>query len=1265
MAAPNKDRPGLGSKQTSGVSVAKPQSTPRASDAGLRKSSSTAIRPSITPSQSSSNVAKRKPPKLPSRQASEISQGSGKTRTTTVLRRPSNLSGRTGSTDQSRKPPKLPARSSSGLPSNAAQARKPSLTTRKPSDLGTAQTKPEVKRKPPKLPPKQTEKKPVAGPSERKDLQAPKETAVQTAGKNEAAHKVKEEQQDLKSILSDSQCEDLISLTAGITNRMRRAIEDNFNATATLNKIGDQDGAKDQFASLDFDPGTVDVAAYDKEKKLRDERQKELSRPKVKELKTASLKWFDEWQREFLKRIDETVNPGKIMALQRARDERQDKSSLAKSRPVQTISSITEDEQAISPKLEQLFPRVPTALTKMPLARRALVLHSFLLLLLSLEHYNAASRVFLLYLASSLKLGLKSLRDDEEKTAKGLLEAAKQISASKDTLAKGKESEESRIWKMRLATVAGAAIVGLSGGYAAPMIAASVGAMMSELGLGTSAAAGYLGAVASNTYVVGSLFGAYGGRMTGDMMRNLSADVQDFAFLPVHGERKEHEDSINAVTDTRRLRVTIAISGWLLEKEEVVTPWRVLKPSAEAFALRFELQTLMSFGQSINTMSANDAYGFAQSAFSQRAMVTDLTSAIWPIALVKIARVVENPFSLAKARADKAGKVLAEALISHSQGERPVTLIGYSTGARVIWSCLTSLAERRAFGLVESVVMLGAPVPSDISTWRSMRTAVGGRLINVYSKNDYLLAFLHRTSSLQYGVAGLMPISGLSGVENYDVSEIVSGHLRYRYLIGSILQRIGFEDIDKDEVTKEVDAFKKMAEVEDKHDYVEEVTKSAGEIYKKYAKSGKQPPNKKISDKEADRQISAMEKEVQQNTQQGLMQWAVEQLYLSRPAMPSTEDITKAKSDPQAATKDVTKSANKTADAATKSMYQRAKEAVYISRSGGAEGEDTAKAKVAQAQGTVASNAPNSYLATAAGYIPTSYIPGFGASGSGAQDEAKKLGQASEKTGVTRPGKEQDKAKGAVTGSKKAKKSQKSVGDQAKPTVAKEKSIIEQGDKGKETESPTEASLSTTSTQGTTIYTPGDSATDDNPENSTGDKEETDKSAQSDESASNKYQEKANETASATGYSSYIPSFGFGSSSSKDPKSAQEGPPEASDNSESATDSFKTANEEELMSEDTTPTKASAQKSLDRPGEKTAGYRSYIPSFGFGRSAALSSPNTSAKTSSDKPDEADEGKKQESSDASKEATPEHKSVTEGSDTETDEQKPPLEDPFVD
>lgn len=92
---------------------------------------------------------------------------------------------------------------------------------------------------------------------------------------------------------------------------------------------------------------------------------------------------------------------------------------------------------------------------------------------------------------------------------------------------------------------------------------------------------------------------------------------------------------------------------------------------------------------------------------------------------------IDNPFAVARNRSEKAGAVLADALINKAQGERPVTLVGYSLGSRVIYACLKSLAERQAFGLVESVVFIGSPVPSNTDNWRVMRSVVSGKVINV------------------------------------------------------------------------------------------------------------------------------------------------------------------------------------------------------------------------------------------------------------------------------------------------------------------------------------------------------------------------------------------------------------------------------------------------------------------------------------------------------------------------------------------------------
>ncbi|MCJ1283547.1 hypothetical protein MMC26_002877 [Xylographa opegraphella] len=736
-------------------------------------------------------------------------------------------------------------------------------------------------------------------------------------------------EQDLTTFLDEAQCADFTLLIGTITQRMRESISANFDPAAGLDRdlIGDVGKSEDdKINNPDLDIGTVDVGAYDAEKKKLADIEKELAGPKFQKLKEESLQNFDGWRRAVMKRAAEAVH------LQQDAEKQMDEAANSDGRPPTTTQKepqkgplTTDKAERSAPKLEDVFPRVRTPLTKLTMAKRTLILHSVLLLLISLENYSARSRVLLLFLASSLKLGLRALGTEEMKVAKGLLESAQQINADEEAQNKVAASEKSRKWKMAAATAAGAAVIGISGGMAAPMIASGVGAVMGGLGLGATAAAGYLGSVAGSTYLVGALFGAYGGKMTGQMMDNLSREVEDFAFLPIHGRRKEFSDDKEAASEERRLRVTIGVTGWLTEKEEIVKPWRVLNTDSEVFALRWELETLMNLGNSMNTMLSSAAWGYAQSQIIQRTVFAELMSSmIWPMGLVKVARVVDNPFTLAKSRADKAGEILADALINRAQGERSVTLIGYSMGARLIYACLASLANRKAFGLVESAILIGAPTPSDTANWRLLRSACTGRLINVYSEKDRILAFLYRTSSIQYGVAGLSKIEGLTGVENVDVSETVSGHLRYRFLIGKILQKIGLQDIDKEEIRNEEAAFETMLAEEKEQDLIRQAKEKSQNYLGK----------KEVSDRDAEQEADSMEEEIQRKNQKSMMQWASEQLYISRAAPADPDEVADLGAKALKSGANVADDAAVAGSKSTKTYYQYAKDKLYLQRSG-------------------------------------------------------------------------------------------------------------------------------------------------------------------------------------------------------------------------------------------------------------------------------------------------------------------------------------------
>ena len=452
-----------------------------------------------------------------------------------------------------------------------------------------------------------------------------------------------------------------------------------------------------------------------------------------------------------------------------------------------------------------------------------------------------------------------------------------------------------------------------------------------------------------------------------------------------------------------------------------------------------------------------------------------------------------------------------------------------------------------------------------------------------------------------------------------------------RYLVGSILQKIGFEDLDKEEVTKEAEAFDRIVEEEKKQTYVKQAgevyEKASGkglgkELYNKYGKriglDGKEPSDKvkNISDADAEKQATAMEKEVEVKTQKGLMQWAVEQLYITRPSVPSTGDVKDAAANPQGAVADTTKTANKTADAATKSLLQRAKEATYLSRSGGVEGQVAANDKLTQAQSIALSAAPAGYLATAAGYIPTSYIPGFG-SASKATEAADDVGKQAGKL-------QQDGSKAVKPPLKKTDSARKSLGKLAGPALKRTESAqkklagatkdpsqaateAKQASQDAVKDLPKPLSRTTTGTKkqlGDASKKVSDVA--DNAQKTIGD------AASDPTKVAEKGQVQAGEaTASvekaASGVTSYIPSFGLGGSSKKAKPAAPRRAPSGPAKAKGAT--------EKIPSEATQSTGKTTTKARENAtGEETtsAGYSSYLPHFGYG-SSKTSQPTATPK----------------------------------------------------
>lgn len=173
-----------------------------------------------------------------------------------------------------------------------------------------------------------------------------------------------------------------------------------------------------------------------------------------------------------------------------------------------------------------------------------------------------------------------------------------------------------------------------------------------------------------------------------------------------------------------------------------------------------------------------------------------------PIILTKLSYLIDNPWAVSLDRATAAGKILADSLIERNLGTRPITLVGYSLGSRVIFSCLQELAKRGAYGLIQNVYLFGSPVVFKKEEYLRARTVVPGRFVNGYNRTDWVLGYLFRlTNGGIRRVAGLAAIEGLPWIENMDCTEFVNGHMEYRTAMPTLLINSGWM-VESDEFTE-------------------------------------------------------------------------------------------------------------------------------------------------------------------------------------------------------------------------------------------------------------------------------------------------------------------------------------------------------------------------------------------------------------------------------------------------------------------------------
>eukprot|EP00249_Psilotum_nudum_P016462 c25836_g1_i1 orf=296-2623(-) len=341
------------------------------------------------------------------------------------------------------------------------------------------------------------------------------------------------------------------------------------------------------------------------------------------------------------------------------------------------------------------------------------------------------------------------------------------------------------------AALTGGTLLAITGGLAAPAIAAGLSALAPTLGTilpiigssGFAAAAAAAGTTAGSVAVAAS-FGAAGAGLTGSKMARRTGGVDEFGF---EGVGENHQQG--------HLAVGILVSGFINDPGDFTKPWKGKDGDLERYALRWETKNLIAISTAIQDWLTSN---ITRELMKQGAMLTVLNTLVaaltWPTALLSLTDFIDSKWTVAVDRSDKAGKLLAKVLLKGLQGNRPVTLIGFSLGARVIFKCLEKLAEKgENGGIIERVVLLGAPLPLETERWETVRKVVAGRFVNGYSTNDWILGVIYRTSLLSQGLAGIQAVN-VPGIENIDLTDIIKGHSSYLSKVPEIVHAINIDN---------------------------------------------------------------------------------------------------------------------------------------------------------------------------------------------------------------------------------------------------------------------------------------------------------------------------------------------------------------------------------------------------------------------------------------------------------------------------------------
>lgn len=413
------------------------------------------------------------------------------------------------------------------------------------------------------------------------------------------------------------------------------------------------------------------------------------------------------------------------------------------------------------------------------------VLCDLFLLLMADSTYDARSRTLLEHVGSALSVNWQEVCRFEKRVTDALemQEQADKENWNEDEhmVHRAKAARKKRLMVMGLCTVGGGLVIGLSAGLMGPIIGGGlVAGAATVFGTATTGAtATFLGGTGAAA-LIGGVGATTGGIIGVRASDRRTGAVKTFEYRPLH--------------NNKRPNLIVTVAGWMTGKvDDVRLPFSTVDPiMGDMYSVNWEPEMLQSTGQTIQILATEALTQGLQQVLASTILGALMAGLSLPIVLTKLSYLIDNPWTVSLARADATGLILADSLIDRNLGVRPITLVGFSLGSRVIFSCLKELARRGALGLVQNVYLFGSPIVAKKDEYIRARTVVSGRFVNGYAMNDWILGYLFRATS-----GGIMRVSGLSevdvpGIENKDVTEMVPGHMAYRGMMPSLLQEVGW-----------------------------------------------------------------------------------------------------------------------------------------------------------------------------------------------------------------------------------------------------------------------------------------------------------------------------------------------------------------------------------------------------------------------------------------------------------------------------------------